>query len=221
MAATNSAEQPPQPSQTFGQRAKKAGLFILFGTILVIPRVRRLRRRVWAWGCVRLALAACGCWLLWRYAHFRAGAATLVVGVLLLAFGLLIRAKPVLKSVDALAHELGALIVLNGGTFRQSPDSRPIPHAQIFVHPEWLTIQGPGEHRLLKIPLAKLQTVNAHPVSTGSGKGPMHWEVEVNCQADHPGTTTFRYDGPFAEHLAQVTESTLRSQWKKELLVLP
>jgi hypothetical protein len=221
MAATNSAEHSPQPRQTFGQRAKKAGLLVLFGTILVIPRVRRLRRRVWAWGCVRLTLAACGCWLLWRYAHVRAGAATLVIGVLLLAVGLLIRAKPVVKSVDALAHELGALIVLNGGTFRHSPDSMPIPHAQIFVHPERLTIRGPGEQRLLEIPVAKLQTVKAHPVATGSGKGPMHWEVEINWQADHPRTTTFRYDGPFAEHLAQVTESTLRSQWKKELLVLP
>jgi hypothetical protein len=221
MAATNSAEQSPQPSQTFGQWAKKAGLFILFGTILVIPRVRRLRRRVWAWGCVRLALAACGCWLLWRYAHVRAGAATLVVGVLLLAFGLLVRAKPIVKSVDALAHDLGALIVLNGGTFRQSPDSMPIPHAQIFVHPERLTIQGPGEHRLLEIPVAKLQAVAAHPVDTGSGKGPMLWEVEINWRVDSPRTTTFRYDGPFAEHLAQVAESTLRSQWKKELLVLP
>jgi hypothetical protein len=221
MAATNSAEQSPQLSQTFGQRAKKAGLFILFGTILIIPRVRRLRRRVWVWGCVRLASAACGCWLLWRYAHVRAAAATLIVGVLLLAFGLLIRAEPVSKSVDALAHELGALIVLNGGTFRRSPGSMPIPHAQIFVHPERLTIQGPGEHRLLEIPVAKLQAVNAHPVATGSGNGPMHWEVEINWQADPPRTTTFRYDGPFAEHLAQVTESTLRSQWKKELLVLP
>ena len=220
MAANNSPEQSPQPRLTFGQRAKQAGLFVLFGTILVIPRIRRLRRRVWAWACVRLAAVLCGGWLLWRFKHAHAGMFTVAGGILLLAFGVLLRAKPVVKSVDAITQELGALIVLNGGVFRQSPDSTPIPHAQIFVHPEQMIVQGPGELRLLEIPLAKVRKIAAHAVTGASGEGAEPWEVEIQWLAEGPCTTTFQYDGAFAEHLAQVAESTLRSQWIKDLPVI-
>jgi hypothetical protein len=219
MAENNSVEQSVQPRRTFGQRAKQAGLFILFGTILVIPRIRRLRRRVWAWTLVRLVAAGCGGWLLWRYAHVRSGVAALAGGLLLLTFSLLIRAKPVVKSVDAIANDLGALIVLNGGAFRPTPDSAPIRRTQIFVHPERVIVQGPGERRLLEIPLAKFRNVAAHAATNGTGKGADAWEVEIDWVPDAPRTTTFLYEGPFAEHLAQVAESTLRSQWKKELPV--
>ena len=220
MAEDNSGAQPPQPRRTFGQLAKQAGLFVLFGTILVIPRIRRLRRRVWAWTCVRLALAACGGWLAWRYAHARAGAAALGAGVFFLAFSLLVRAKLVVKSVDALAHEMSALIVLNGGIFRQSPESTPVRQAQILVHPERIIVMGPRDRLLLEIPLAKVRNLEAHPVTEGlAAESAALWEVEISWLADTPCTTTFHFEGVFAEHLARVAESTLRSQWKKELPV--
>jgi hypothetical protein len=146
--------------------------------------------------------------------------ASLVGALLLFAFSLLVRAKPVAKSADAIAAELGALIVLNGGTFLESPDSTPIPHAQIFVHPEQIMVLGPQERRLLEIPLAKVRNLAAHPVNHGAGKGAEHWKVEISWLADGPCTTTFRYEGVFAEHLARVTESTLRSQWKRDLPVI-
>ena len=193
---------------------------MLFGTILMIPRIRRLRRRAEAWAGVRLGVAACATWLGWRYMHAGAGVALLVGSLLLFAFSLLVRAKPVLKSADAIAAELGALIVLNGGTFLESPDSPPIPHAEIFVHPEQVIVQGPGERRLLEIPLAKVRSLAAHPVTNGTGEGVEPWEVEIRWEAEGPCTTAFRYGGAFAEHLARVTESTLRTQWKKELPVI-
>ena len=102
------------------------------------------------------------------YAHAGAGVASLAGGLLLFAFSLLVRAKPVVKSVDALTHELSALIVLNGGIFRQSPDSTPIHEAQILVHPEQIIVLGPRERRLLEIPLAKVRNLAAHPVTNGS-----------------------------------------------------
>jgi len=220
MAEDNSGEQPTQPRRTFGQLAKQAGLFVLFGTILLIPRIRRLRRRVWAWTCVRLAVALCGGWLVWRYAQGGSGAAALAGGLFLLAFSLLARAKPVVKSVDALAHELTALIVLNGGIFRQSPDSTPIRQVQILVHPERIIVMGPRERLLLEIPLAKVRNLAAQPVAKGAEEGGGPWKVEISWLADAPCTTTFHNDGVFAEHLARVAESTLRSQWKKELPVI-
>jgi hypothetical protein len=193
---------------------------MLFGAILIIPRIRRLRRRVWAWACVRLAVAACATWLGWRYKHAGAGVTSLAASLLLFAFSLLVRAKPVTKSVDALADELSALIVLNGGIFRQTPDSTPIQPAQIFVHPEQIIIVGPRERRLLEIPLTKVRNLAVHPVPNGAGESVEPWEVEITWVADAPCTTTFHYDGAFAEHLARVTESTLRGQWKKDLPVI-
>jgi hypothetical protein len=220
MPENNSAEQSPQPRRTFGQLARQAGLFMLFGTILMIPRIRRLRRRVWAWTCIRLAAAVCGGWLVWRFVRAGAGGLSLAGGLLFLAFGLLVSAKPEVKSVDALAQQLSALIVLNGGLFRQFPDSTPVAQAQIFVHPEQIIVMGPRERRLLEIPLAKVRNVAAHPVSNGDEAGGEHWEVEINWVAEGPCTTTFHYGGVFAEHLARVTESTLRSQWIKDLPVI-
>jgi hypothetical protein len=140
--------------------------------------------------------------------------------LLLFAFSLFVRAKPIAKSADATAAELGALIVLNGGTFLESPDSTPIPHAEIFVHPEQVIVQGPGERRLLEIPLANVRNLRAHPVAKGPGECAEPWEVEIIWVADGLRTTTFHYDGVFAEHLARVTESTLRSQWKKDLPII-
>jgi hypothetical protein len=155
----------------------------------------------------------------WRYAQGGSGAAALAGGLFLLAFSLLARAKPVVKSVDALAHELSALIVLNGGVFRQSPDSPPVRQVQILVHPERIIVMGPRERLLLEIPLAKVRNLEAQPVTKGAEEGGGPWEVEISWLADAPCTTTFHYDGVFAEHLARVAESTLRSQWKKELPV--
>ncbi len=220
MAANDSNEQSPQAPQSFGQRAKQAGLFLLFGTILFIPRIRRLRRRVWAWTCVRLAVALCGGCLVWRYARAGAGSVSLAGGLLLLAFGLLVRAKPLVKSADALTQELGALVVLNGGTFRQSRDSLPVPLAQIFVRSDQIFVVGARESILLEIPLSKVRRLAVAPVKNGLGAGQEPWEVEIHWQAEVPSTATFHYDGAFAEHLARVTESTLRSQWKKELPVI-
>jgi hypothetical protein len=221
MAVNNSEEQSVQSRRTFGQMAKQAGLFVLFAAILTIPRIRRLRRRAWAWACVRLSVAACATWLGWRYTHAGAGLATLALSLLLFAFSLFIHAKPTPKSVDALAHELDALIVLNGGIFRESPGSAPVHKAQIFVHPEKIIVLGPDEHRLLEIPLTKVRNLAANPVANGGRESVEPWKVEINWMADAPCETTFHYDGAFAEHLARITESTLRSQWKKELPILP
>ena len=145
----------------------------------------------------------------------------LTTGLLLVGLALLIGAKPLVKSADALSQELGALIVLNGGTFRRSSEASPVAKAQIFVHPQRIIVLGSRERRLLEIPLATVRNLTANPVHNGSGDSSGHWEVGITWGTEQPCTTTFRYDGPFAEHLARVTETTLRSQWKKELPIIP
>jgi len=220
MAENTTGQEPPPLPRTLRQSAQQAGLFVLFGTILMIPRIRRLRRRVWAWTCVRLGAAACGGWLLWRYTHAGASKATLAFGVLCLAFSLLVRARPALRSVDDLAKQLSALIVLHGGAFRLSQNAPFVEHTQIFVCPEHLIVMGPAERRLAEIPLAGVRDLARNPVASSSAKGGAAWEVAVDWDNGKPCTTVFRYEGVFAEHLARVTESTVRSQWKKELPII-
>jgi hypothetical protein len=220
MAANGRADQPPQTHLTIGQKIKRTGLFVLFGALLIIPRIRRLRRRVWAWSFVRLGVAACATWLGWRYKHAGAGPATLALSLILFAFSLLVRVKPEEKSADVLARELNALIVLNGGAFRQSPDSLLVAPSEIYVCPAEIIVVGPKERRLLEIPFARVRNLVAHGVADGAGKAE-DWVVEITWLDDEPCATTFEYQGTFAEHLARVTESTLRSQWIKDLPVIP
>ena len=163
---------------------------------------------------------ACGIGLIRRFEYAQSGTATLGLGLFLLVAALVLRAQPLVKSVDALAQELDALIALNGGTFRQSPGVAPIPKTQVFVHPERIIVLGAQERRLLEIPFAKVMSLAAKPVAQEDGKGNESWEVEVQWADNDPHVTTFRYDGTFAEHLARVTESTVRSQWKKGLPVV-
>ena len=144
----------------------------------------------------------------------------MALGLALLAFSVFVRANPVVKSVDALAHDLSALIVLNGGIFRRSPEFAPVHQAQIFVHPERIIVLGPRERRLLEIPLAKVRSLVVNPVTNGAGQGVGPWEVEIGWVDNAPCTATFHYDGAFAEHLARVTESTLRGQWKAGLPII-
>jgi hypothetical protein len=219
MADTN-APGPAAEPRPVKQFAKQAGLFILFGTILIIPRLRRLRRRVWAWTSVRLAAVACTAWLAWRFARGQMGWTGLGFAGLLLAFSLLVRSRPLAKSVDDLARELNALVVLNGGAFRPSCAGRAIRSTKIYVRPDALIVTGAREQRLAEIPLAKVQKVTAYALQNESGKGAVPWEVEIDWVSGEACTTTFRYEGVFAEHLARVTESTVRSQWKKELPVV-
>ena len=219
MAENKRAEPSPPARRTFGHVAKQVGLFLLFGTMLMMPPLRRLRRRVWAWSAVRVMVAACGVWLVWRFARAGAGAVTLAGGMVTLAFSLLVRAQPETKSADALARELNALIVLNGGTFRKSPGSAPVSEARIFVLPKQIAVLGRRDERLGEIPFAKVRDIAVTP-DAGAGHHPQLWKVEIHWSTEGPGTTSFLYNGVFAEHLARVTEATLRSQWKKELPIV-
>lgn len=186
----NAGEQLTEPRRTFGQITKQAGLFVLFATILVIPRIRRLRRRVWVWSGVRLGVAVCATWLGWRYTHAGAGVATLVLALLLFAFSLLLRAKPEETSVDALARELNALIVLNGGEFRLSPDSIPLEAGPNFrssrPNHRFGTARAPARGNPLRAGAEPYSTsgIRREPRCLGSGnrldvRGSLHNQVSI------------------------------------------
>ena len=222
MASQGNPQEQVRWRQALWRGAKQAGFFLLFSTILMIPRLRRLRRRVGVWTAIRVLAVLAACCCIWWYSRLGGRAGWLALGLVLLAFGCLVRAKLERESADASARRLNALVVLNGGTFFPPGNGTPAPGARIFVNPETLYVHGNQSQSLAEIPLARVRSMESAPVpSAGSEKTPPRiWEVRLSWEADEPLDVTFRFEGFFAEHLAGVAESTLRKLLKKELPVL-
>jgi hypothetical protein len=201
---------------------KKAALSVLFAAILVIPSIRRLRRKIWEWSAVRILVAVVGCLLGWRYEHANGGIVDLAAGVALMAFGLLVRAKPEAKSVDAQAQELDALVVLNGGAFIPAGNERLLSIVRIFVNPDRLFVVDEHEHTLEEIPLVRVRELAVRPVLVAdeSEAEAQTWDLAITWESKEMRTARFRYDGFFAEHLARVAETTVRNVLRRELPVL-
>jgi hypothetical protein len=201
---------------------RKAALSVLFAAILVIPKIRQLRRRIWEWSAIRILVAVVGCLLGWRYKHANGGMVDLVVGVVLMAFGLLVRAKPEAKSVDAQARELDALVVLNGGAFIPAGNERPSRLVSVFVNPDRLFVIDEQGHTLEEIPLVRVRELAVRPVPTqGESEAEAQtWDLAITWESKDIRTVRFRYDGFFAEHLARVAETTVRNVLRRELPVL-
>ncbi|MGH9395938.1 MAG: hypothetical protein ACRD18_03695 [Terriglobia bacterium] len=202
----------------------RTAMAVLFSVILLIPRLRRLRRSVRVWTAIRIAFVAGGAWLLWRVSILgpnELSAQRLAPGIVLVLFGALVRARPLKKPVDAVARELHALVVLNGGTLLrdpEGPDEKPVPHPSIFVSPDFLRVLDPDYRRLVEIPVAAIRQIaireDSNPRKTGS------WRLEITCGPGTSPAACFRYEGVFAEHLARVAEKTLHEVWKKRLPVI-
>ena len=215
MTETTSNRNELRPELTPGQRLKRAAIGVLIFLILLIPRVRRLRRRVRLWTGFRIAAGVAGLVL---GTVFLSGGSTgfLVGGVTLALFALLIRATPVRKSLEDQARELGALVVLNGGDWIP-PTGNPALAADIFAAAERLIVEHGGGRTLLEIPLAEIQSCAARAIELGEGKP---WELEIAWNSPGPQTARFHFDGLFAEHLARVAETTIGNLRRKELPVL-
>jgi len=233
-------DQPSAPARApMSARAKRAAMAVLFSVILLIPRIRRLRRKVWAWTLVRCLAGLAGAELIWRFAAGRLGAgpaqaqgtAPLLFGVGLLVLGALVKARPETPSLDQLARELEALVVVNGGRFLPPNGAQPAPDVNLLVGAERLLVLNRRRQPVAEIPLGQVQHLSAHvaslpepsarPGSYGRGAAGPAWDLEVVWESSPPQTACFRYQGVFAEHLARVAEQTIRSLWKKGLPVLP
>jgi len=203
----------PSPALTqqesFGKKLRNAAVGILFASVLLIPRLMRLRRnpRSWRLFCILLGIAGAALVVLplglgnnYLYA--------LVGMVMFIAAILLPPAKPVM-SADDKARELGALVVVNGGQYRSQ--NAAAASVQLFVGAETISALDSLFQPLLVIPVAEITLARAEQ----SGE---HWLVRV-VWPDH--TAEFSYSGIFAEHLARVAESTLRSVMRPSLPVIP
>jgi hypothetical protein len=207
--------------ETFSVRLRNFALGALFALVLLLPKLLHIRRDPRSWLAFRIMLALAGASLvtlplsLWNSWHAAiAGLAMFLAAILLPA------AKPDTTLADTAAR-LGALVIVNGGVYQaqsaqhetaQNGQLENTPSAvQLFVCPDRIWALDAQLHPRLVIPTAQISSVIA---SESAGD----WIVRIRW-AEH--TADLHYRGIFAEHLARVAESTLRSVIHAVLPILP
>jgi hypothetical protein len=217
------------PQETTAARLRNFGLGALFALVLLVPKLLNIRRDRRSWLAFRVLLAIAGASLvilplsLWNSWHAAiAGLAMFLASILLPG------AKPDTALADTAAR-LGALVIVNGGVYQveggqlengqvekgqlenEQLEDAPPSAVQLFVCSERIWALDSQLHPLLVIPTAQISSATAAE-SAGD------WIVRIRW-AEH--TADFHYRGIFAEHLARVAESTLRSVIHPALPVLP
>jgi hypothetical protein len=217
MSTTSTPIAPPQ--ETTAARLRNFGLGALFALVLLLPKLLNIRRDRRSWLAFRVLLAVTGASLvilplsLWNSWHAAiAGLAMFLAAILLPA------AKPETTLADT-AAQLGALVIVNGGAYQiengqlengQLEDAPPSA-VQLFVCPERIWALDSHQQPLLVIPVSQISSAIA-------SESAADWIVRIRW-AEH--TADFHYRGIFAEHLARVAESTLRSVIHPPLPVIP
>jgi hypothetical protein len=211
--------------ERLSSRLKRAGLAFLFSAVLLIPRVRRLRRRTRVWTLIRVVAAIAAAWLIWQFVRGTAGIPSLLFAIGLALLSVLVKARPERKSVDDLAREINALVVLNGGSWIDPEQSKPVPETSIFVNPDRLVVFTAKLQQVTEILLSGVRQVCTRAVPSPAFKdgdpAAEVWEMEIRWHSNgRTHVATFRFHSFFAEHLARVAEQTITSVWKKQLPVL-
>jgi len=220
--------------ETIAARLRNFGLGALFALVLLVPKLLNIRRDPRSWLAFRVLLALTGASLvivplsLWNSWH-----AAIAGLAMFLAAILLPEAKPDTTLADT-AAQLGALVIVNGGVYKvesgqlergqlenglvrkaqlgnAQPKNAPASAVQLFVCPERVWALDSDLHPLLVIPTAQISSATAAEAAGG-------WILRIRW-SEH--TADFHYHGIFAEHLARVAESTLRSLIHPALPVLP
>jgi hypothetical protein len=204
--ASNPALSQPE---TFGKKLRHLAVGTLFAMILVIPKILHLRRNPRSWMLFRIFLAMAGAALVILPLGFGTSFVPAIVGLAMFISAILLPpAKPATHGGDK-ARELGALVVVNGGQFKLG--DAPSFAAQIFVGAEHVSVLDSRLHSFLEIPVGEITSARAEE-SHG------RWFVRVNWTNN---SAAFAYRGVFAEHLARVAETTIRSVMRPALPVIP
>jgi len=195
--------------QSFGIRLRNAAMAGAFALVLVIPKILSLRRNPPSWMAFRFLLAITGAAVvvlplgLWNSYLFA------VVGLGMFIAAILLPSPRPETAAGEKARQLGALIIVNGG--RYQPGNGPACSAQLFVGHENVWALDSHMQPMLVVPVSEI--VSASADAAGGG-----WLLRIRWD---DRAAEFLYRGVFAEHLARVAESTLRSVIRPTLPVIP
>jgi hypothetical protein len=195
--------------ESFGKRLRHIAVGTLFALVLLLPKLLHARRNPRSWMLFRIFLAIGGAALVIVPLGGGSSYAPAVAGLTMFISAILLPPAKPESGAGGKARELGALVVVNGGRFKLGDASSFA--AQLFVGAEHISVRDSGLQSFLEIPvgeIASAQTEESHG----------RWFLRVNWANK---TAAFAYDGVFAEHLARVAETTIRSVMRPALPVLP
>ncbi|HTF22387.1 MAG TPA: hypothetical protein VK937_00555 [Candidatus Limnocylindria bacterium] len=192
-----------------GKKLRQLAVGTLFALVLIIPKILHVRRNPRSWMLFRIFLGVAGAALVVLPLGLGTSFVPAIVGLAMFISAILLPpAKPNTNAGDK-AHELGALVVVNGGRFQ--PGRAAAAAVQHFVSAESVWVLDQSFQPLLEIPVSEITAACAEQSEES-------WRLRVTW-ASH--TAEFSYGGIFAEHLARVAESTIRGVMRPALPVLP
>jgi len=195
--------------ETFGKRLRHLLIGTLFALVLLIPKILHARRNPRSWMLFRIFLAVAGAALVIAPLGAWSSYAPAVLGLTMFIGAILLPpAKPESK-IDDTARALGVLVVVNGGKFKLGDASSFA--AQLFVGAGHISVRDSRLQSFLEIPVSEITSAQAEE-SHG------RWSLRITWENK---TAVFAYQGVFAEHLARVAETTIRSVLRPALPVLP
>jgi hypothetical protein len=206
MSASSSPQSQPQAS---GGKLRNTAIGALFALVLIVPRIVHLRRNPRSWMFFRIFLGIVGPALVLLPLGLGSSFVPAIVGLAMFISAILLPpARPDVIAGDK-PRELGALVVVNGGRFKLG--DAPSFAAQLFVGDKLISVRDTRLESFLEIPVSEI-------VSAQAAESHGRWFLRINWANK---TAVFAYRGVFAEHLARVAETTIRSVMRPALPVLP
>lgn len=179
-----------------------------FAVVLLVPKVLSLRRDERSWVIFRMVLGVFGAALVVLPIGFFGSYFLAVAGLVAFIVAILLPPPKATSVTDDKARELGALTVIDGGTFQSGTFAVPV---QLFVGSQKLWALEADFHPLLVIPVAELISAQAEELE-GCWILRLRW---VDRSA------IFSYSGVFGEQQAHVAESTVQSMMRSAVPVSP
>jgi hypothetical protein len=205
-AASNPALSRPEG---FFKRLRHLAVGALFALVLLIPKILHARRNPRSWMLFRIFLALAGATLVIVPLGAWSSYVPAIVGLAMFLGAILLPPAKPESNPEGKARELRALVVVNGGRFKLG--ETPSFAAQLFVGAEHIFVCDSRLQSFLEIPVIEITSAQAE-------KSHGLWLLRINWATK---TAAFAYHGVFAEHLARVAETTIRSVMRPALPVLP
>jgi hypothetical protein len=195
--------------ENIGNRLRNAALGVLFAIVLLIPKLLHVRRDERSWLAFRILLGMAGASLVVLPLAFWNSWLAAIAGLAMFLAAVLAPPAQPGSEVDDKARELGALVVVHGGKYQ--PGAGPASSVQLFIGADYIWALNSHLHSLLTIPTSRISSAQAQETSQG-------WVLRLRWMDQF---ADFSYTGLFAEHLARVAESSVRSVVPSTLPILP
>jgi hypothetical protein len=195
-------------ADSLGAKLRKTAIGAGFTVVRLVPKVLSLRRDERSWVIFRMMLGVFGAALVVLPIGFFGSYFLAVAGLVAFTVAILLPPPKATSGTDDKARELGALVVVDGGTFQSGSFAVPV---QLFVGSQKLWALEADYHPLVVIPVPELIFAQAEELDG-------RWILRLRW-ADR--SAIFSYSGVFAENLARAAESTVQNVMRPSVPVLP